>query len=508
MDIIKEKENKYLKIMGIIAAAFFCASLVPLLLLSVFNRASGDDFSFGTLTRQAFIKTGSLAEVFKASFQKISEVYEGWQGTWSSIFLFTLQPEVFHEKAYVLVTPLIIILWVVAVTFVMHFFLVKMAEFDKDSFLFVNFSFLLLNMQFIPGVQSALFWFNGIIHYQLPFLMMIFLLYLLMSYVQKPKLNYFLGIALILAFLGGSSYQPALLAFLLAVLAIAYLLLARRWKDSFFLLVPLFLFLAGLTISMLAPGNKVRGGEDFGLSFKRAAMAVGESILMAISQGFRLLGERPLVIAGLLFILLIITCVQLNKEKPCQKYPYPGIFLLLSFLLYASVYAPEIYSGSWVSQGVGNIYYQCLLLFIIANWLYFMGYLKRYLAEKHGKTGSPQLANKKAIIFVMGLCLVITVFNYRNVFDSVMYQSYSLIKTGRAAEYKRLKDIQTRILLDDGISNAVLPGIFEDYRPLANSVVGIDKDHPTNQITASFYGKDSVIAIDREEWNQLYEQTE
>mgnify|MGYP003293569413 CR=1 FL=1 len=105
---------KWLSIRNItlIALGIFILMLIPMFLCSFVNRASGDDYGYGVLTRAAWITTHSLVAVIKAAFQTIIKYYYGWQGTWFSIFLFTLQPEVFSEKAYVIVVFLMLFLWI------------------------------------------------------------------------------------------------------------------------------------------------------------------------------------------------------------------------------------------------------------------------------------------------------------------------------------------------------------------------------------------------------------
>jgi hypothetical protein len=276
---------KGLKIAAIAATAFFFASLLPTLMLSYYARAADDDFSFGAWPRQAWVASGSLIEVLKASARKVVSVYESWQGTWFSVFVFSLQPEVFHEKAYFLVTPTIMLLWVAVMTFVMHYFLVRLAGFGKYSFIIINFAFIWLNMQYIPSPFSSLTWYNGIAHYQFPFLLNIFLLYLLIRYVQEHKRVHLIGSAVIMAGLGGSNYLSALFALMITVLIMAGSYWLKRQKKTLLLLIPISLLLAGLVVSMAAPGNKVRGGADFGFSFARAIRTIGAALTASVSWG-------------------------------------------------------------------------------------------------------------------------------------------------------------------------------------------------------------------------------
>ncbi|MDR0221082.1 MAG: hypothetical protein LBI54_06745, partial [Lachnospiraceae bacterium] len=69
-----------------VAVAAFSLSLLPLLYASFFNRATGDDFGFGILTRRAWVSSGSLTEVVKAALATVRTFYYEWQGTWFSIF--------------------------------------------------------------------------------------------------------------------------------------------------------------------------------------------------------------------------------------------------------------------------------------------------------------------------------------------------------------------------------------------------------------------------------------
>ena len=95
-----------------LSVVFFLVMLLPVLYLSFVNRASGDDYGYGTYTRAAWVATHSFIEVARAVWKTIVQYYYGWQGTWFSITLFTLQPEVFHKDAYVITAFLTLALWI------------------------------------------------------------------------------------------------------------------------------------------------------------------------------------------------------------------------------------------------------------------------------------------------------------------------------------------------------------------------------------------------------------
>ena len=50
----------------------------------------------------------------------------------------------------------------------------------------------------------------------------------------------------------------------------------------------------------------------------------------------------------------------------------------------------------------------------------------------------------------------------------------------------------------------VLPFINDEQGPLMHMPVTVDPDNYTNYVTAKFYGKQSVVGMDRNEWKEKY----
>ena len=115
-----------------------------------------------------------------------------------------------------------------------------------------------------------------------------------------------MGILVVMMLLGGANYQAALFALVISIYSGIAVWITRRNKKVFLLIVPVITELIGLIISMKAPGNKVRGGENFGFSVGRAI----NTILVSFRQGATDIGSyaanKPLVIAGLVLLFLIL----------------------------------------------------------------------------------------------------------------------------------------------------------------------------------------------------------
>ncbi len=291
----------------------FLLLLIPICYLSLVNRATGDDFSYGFYTRVAFVHTHSLVEVWKAIVKTIRQYYYGWQGTWFSIILFSLQPEVFHEDAYVMVVFVMLFLWIGSTTVLCREILYRRVGMDKQSSWLITLLLLIMEMQFVPSTASSIFWYNGCAHYLVPFAMGQYLTYLLLRFSDAYKMKYLIGIFVLMTLLGGSNYQAALFALIVAGYVGIWDYLQKKDKRILLLMLPVVFELIGLVISIKAPGNKVRGGEAFGFSVQKVIETVGFSFLKGIQDIGGYVKEKPLVFVGLLVVFFIFI-EALKKE--------------------------------------------------------------------------------------------------------------------------------------------------------------------------------------------------
>lgn len=342
-----------------IAVVLFLIMLIPVLYLSFVNRASGDDYGYGVYTRAAWVASHSLIQVCKAAWKTIVQYYYGWQGTWFSIFLFSLQPEVFHTKAYVITAFLTLALWIGSTGYLFKYLLGERLNFDKNRVLILIILFMTVSIQWIPNTKSSIFWYNGAAHYMIPYVMCIFLTVWLFKYTEEYKLRYLFGSIVFMTMLGGANYLASLFALIAACYIGIYDYLEKKSKRIFYLFIPIILELIGLYVSMKAPGNKNRGGEDFGFSVS----LIAETILGAFKQGviqvLQYFEETPIVFVVLFLIFLfLIEAFLKSEQKISVKHPvivciFYGAFLVQCMHLN---YMP-------VSK--------CLMVFIICITKYF-----------------------------------------------------------------------------------------------------------------------------------------
>lgn len=481
----------------------FLLILLPVLYCSFFNRASGDDYGYGTLTRWAWLNSHSLNEVFKASYQTVRDYYYGWQGTWFSIFMFTLQPEVFSEKAYVLVAFLMLSLWIFSTFLLFGKILRDKLKYDKWSTVSITLLFLIICISFIPSKKSSIFWYNGCAHYMIPFVMCQTVAYWLIRYGESYKKRYLFGITVFMTLLGGANYQAALFAMIIAFYYVAADWFLKKDKRSLFLVIPMILEGIGLIVSMKSPGNSVRAGEGFGFSVPQVIETVLMSFAAGIKDIYSYFLKYPMIFVGLLVMFVIMLgAVRLRRDEANIK--FPGLIILAMYCLYSAMQAPAIYAGVDVSGGVYNTNFQVFMMMAVL----FLNILaeKAGMWMKNNRNVIWDEMHKRIVVPGLLVCVLLAVVCRSDVKETTTWMCVDFIASGQAADYREQMDQLTKLMTDESVEDIVVPFINDVQGPLMHMPVTEDKTAWTNTVICQYYGKKSAVAIPRPEWEEKYQQ--
>ncbi len=498
-------EKKSVRNIVLISLIIFVLLLLPVLLLSFVNRASGDDYGYGVYTRAAWMGSHSLIAVGRAIGRTVRQYYYGWQGTWFSIALFSLQPEVFSDRAYAAVSFFMLFTWCGSTFYLFRQILCRNKGFDSWSYLLITIWFLIVSIEFIPSTKSSIYWFNGCAHYMVPFAMCQMVAAWLFRYIGEYRKRTLAGIILFMTLLGGSNYQAALFSLIIACYVVAAGWLMKKDKRILLLCIPVVTELTGLMISMKAPGNRVRAGEDFGFSLQKGLKTIGLSFWYGIKDIGVYVKERPLVFAGLLLLFLLMLFICYNRENSLL-FSHPIWLCLLLFCLYSAMQAPAIYAGVEVSRGVLNTNFQVFLLMSVGILLILAEKLAEWIRKKEqGSISGRYMAVIAGVGILLGMGLL--GFCRSNIKDSTSYICLDYMRSGQAADYKEQMDLQTRLMEDENVKDVVLPFINDVQGPLMHMPVTADKEAWTNRVTREFYEKNSVVAMERPKWMEEYGDT-
>ena len=392
----KNKPYTYLCIL-IIFCAITVVLLSPIIKASHYARPVNDDFSFSYLTHQALIDhTNILAEALR----EVQQIYFSWQGTYSAIFLFSLQPGIFGNYQ---VTSWLLVF---SLLFGTLFFSVRIWPLWSDSNQrgeslrrgsMIAIVIFLLMIEGMPSISEGLFWYNGAVYYTFFFSLSLILLGLVAGVftgTTKPAgkiVALFLGVVI-----SGGNYTTALVTLELIFLALVCSLWKRRersafhdpaklqtWKGSTDFLFLLFV-ISGVcfAVSMAAPGNRQRADAVGGFS---AAAAIGEAFRQTVIQIRQYTGLLQILFA----LCLVLFFLLLSGSRNRMKHPVWGLLLgsLLLFLLFVSGLVPPIYGVGNIGAGrQQNIYYYTYLIVLSAECWLGVDCLKSLVREEKWKS--------------------------------------------------------------------------------------------------------------------------
>lgn len=471
-------------------------TILPLLYCSFFDYATGDDLYEGAAAHQAIIQNLGFSGFCDAIRKQFISDYYGWEGNWSSIILWCLEPSIWGEKWYC-ITPWIGLGALCGGTgYFLRHITKKYFSMPRSCFWCIYPLIVLFSVQFMPYPRGGLFWYTGMINYTFPYGLVLASLVWLDKYLESGKARYIIGPSLVMAYLGGSGYLPIVLAFECMFLLLVYCLLFQKKtiysKRALYVLIPVVLLVTGFIISAISPGNAARGGDDYGFSVSRAIMTILRSLWLGLKQiPINFLQIRSLFMLPLITVIAAWRLIDLSESK--LKFNHPVIVTVFLYLITASMYAPQVYANDEVSGGVPDMILFVFILCMELSVIYITGAVKSAYINKNkikllDETYTVSHIRIPVIVFCILFCMLL---GKHLIGNSVAYTCYVYISSGQLADYNnQMKETLTILQSDD--MDVVLPMINPDQGPLMHMPVTEDPDAYTNIAVEKFYGKNSV----------------
>ena len=226
----------------------------------------------------------------------------------------------------------------------------------------------------MPLAVQSLFWYNGSVFYTFFFGLFLLCCGLTIRYIYleegKKRIGALALLCILMLLLSGGNYAVCLLTGELWVLWELGLIVQknRRWKE---LLLPAGVFYVGFAVSAVAPGNAVR--QSAYPNHPGVIKAIG----MSLSETFKFSVEQ-LTMPVLLLLLLSLPVLWSMTENKKWSFRWPGLVTAMSFCLLSSMNTPHIYSIGVMGPGrYKDIVFFGLILFMMLNLFYWMGWLRR-----------------------------------------------------------------------------------------------------------------------------------
>lgn len=498
---MKQKKKEFLKKWYTVIWPFlYVISLIPILILEKFNFPCADDLGYSIYTRIAWVDTHSLGAVLMAACRKVAEIWQDWQGTYSSVFLMALQPGIFGDGCYWVTTWLLLGAISLSGYFLFGVIFHRCLGSERSLAAAAASVYLLIGVQCMVDKTQGLFWYNGAVHYILPQAALFLLTGVILKLEKENAHQHRRLIAgiLLIAYIGGGNLVTGLECGIWLMTAIALSAFGRKdtpdaeTKKGFLKKMCLFLAVWAVSfgINVIAPGNWNRQ-EEFA-NRPGVIRSILQSFYYCLDFVFTQWHDWTILIFILLMLPFVVKAVQNYRGN--FRFPYPLLVPVYSYCLLSSMFTPSVYASGEPGAGrIYNIIYLTHLLFIAINLVYFYGWYWKKYGEKRIDE-KDECMYQMAAFFGAAFCFLIAAGVNMDSFTST--SALSSMVRGEAQEYKRQQEERLEILQNDAILDAELKDFtvkpyllfYEDIEP--------DAENWKNTRMRDYYRKDTVRRIE------------
>lgn len=478
-----KKTEKYL---AYVMLVIMCISLLPVMYVGRYNHPTGDDYYYGVEARQAVESGANAFEVLGEAAKGVAREYMRWQGTYSAMFLMHLPPNVFSEGAYAFVTTILILLFAGGVFFLLKPIVYEGLKGSKHLWLLMSSVYVLLCLQTTPFLGESLFWYNGSMYYTGFLAFTMFFWGGVVRFLIKPKKYHIPLLAMLAFFLAGGNYVSLLPCIIILVALTAWLCFkhSKRWGGVAILTA---VMLAGMLISMLAPGNSIRQADLYQISAMKA-------ILKSLLQGVKyILGWTNV---WLLLAAAVLTPFMWNSfSKKNFRFRYPILVLGFAYGVFCSMACPTFYSmNSTGPARVVAIIYYAFMAFMLFCYYYVLGYVHDWLEKRKGKTVVNSTVGKRFLLGMAGIYAVLFIVQLATgkAAECTTIRAFRILESGEAQAYHEEYLARLEILNDDSVKDVVFSPFENQPDMLYVGDFTGDASNGNNVRIAGFWGKDSI----------------
>lgn len=425
----------------IILFVVFVLSIIPMIFLGIYTYPQADDFVFSGCIHNIWKDTHSLINVIKQA--TITSVYywKTWAGTFSSVFFFTLQPEAFLDRGYIIVPLLFIGMLSASIWLFVNTVTIRVMRLNKNiaktvaSFVMI---YVIWNM---PYACQAFYWYNSASHYILSFSMMLITISLVIIANTSKRKAWCIILASVTGIMvGGGNFISALLMAIIYVGVVTFYVY-RKKKNMIVWLIPIIIFYVSFVLNVMAPGNAER---QFFLSLEPANPI--SSIMNSFGYSLHFCFSEWINIFLILFIIMLVPIVWKDIEKSIFEFKYPVLVIILSFCLVSAMFAPAAYAENSASPGrAQNIIFSFYIICLFIDEVYLLGWIKKK---------NLKIDVQLDLRYFYGTCIVLALFfaftsyKYDEQYNNVL-TSLSIIKNGTGKEYATIVGENMYILNSD-----------------------------------------------------------
>lgn len=492
---MKLTERKKMIWINIVCVLALIVILLPLFMIAKYDYPSADDWSFGKYMYQAMQAGEGIAGVFQAIYQTLAQ--NAWEARFSILILSALQPAAFGEHFYRITPYLMIGSVILSQLLLLRECIVGSSKDNKWLVLPIGIPVAILQILYCPYPEESFYWYNGSVNYtfvySLSLILMALFLKIALREISKVKRIIFTILACLLAVLVGGNNFATSVSTMCLLICLQILFLIYR-KDAFrrTWIVTLLETLSVL-VCATSPLTATRLNANFGGGTENSPIM---AILLSFERTFlNIISWTDLKI--LLLLLLLVPFLWKAVRKMEYSFRLPGLFTALSFGVYSSQATATIYVDGTMGGGrQGAILWYFYVVWMVANVLYWCGWIAKRVLKSEKSEKADQLAQKYLLRYcTVAGALLAAVILLGNVESTTSYRAYRMWRNGWAQAYGQGWEERIAVLKDDSVKNPVFHPLnyvellmYADLQPEDGYVW-------VNDACAGYYGKESVTVV-------------
>jgi hypothetical protein len=469
---------------GVMWMIILIAICIPLLMLSRYAYPVADDYSFSADVKHVLEQQGGLLTILYAAIRRTAIYWFTWQGSFVAIFLFMFQPGIFGELYYgigtwILLSGLLYSQWVF-----LSWLICDVGHQPKRICLIPWSMICVLQLLFMPVPVEALYWFNGSFYYT--FFYSLSLIYLTLLGRIRSRRRILLGVSMLLGFMiGGGNLATGLSVCVIELCLIGLLFFFDKHRLRLLLPVILCNFL-GFLLNVVAPGNSARQNMMEGHASPIWA------ILRSLQDGVTYIWQWT-DYKTVLFLLLMLPILWKIVSGLTFRFPLPGIFLVISFGIYASQMTAVAYAygtQAGAPDRMINVWWESYWILLLLWEMYVLGYIRRRFIRLRQMT--PQHGSIAYLLYsLIGTLMLLAVISIP---QTTAYEAWHEIQTGEAERYAQEWQARLDILRSEP-PDVFLPKLQNKPRLLFYGDIEDDPGYWHNANLANYFNKRSVLGI-------------
>ena len=367
--------NKIITFTAVIIIVAFIVSVIPIIIAGFYAHPSADDFDYSIQVHETITSGGNVLQILESAVGTVCKTYNHWQGTFSAVFIFSLQPGAFSQELYFF-TTLIMVVGLSFSTFLLSWtILITWLKCKRAFSVIISVLMVILQIQFVPSIREGFYWFNGSSYYTLFYsFSLIFFSFVIRIVLYKNFKKYQIIVivfsSLLAVIIGGGNFATALISSIIMVLICLFCLKTKRKQQLLYsAIITIFLLLAFL-ISVFAPGNA-----------NRAALHTSINPLLAIIKSFYyafcFIGEWTRL-PEIAFFVFVFPFVFWASNKANLSFKYPLVIIMLLLCVFSSQLTPSVYAmGEPGPKRLINIYYYSYYWLVLSIMFYCSGWINK-----------------------------------------------------------------------------------------------------------------------------------